>query len=60
MTVTGFVSRVPPGLMKWQMSKLEYKISRFLCDFTALPSVMRVLYCFGVAGTSCGIDEEYF
>lgn len=60
MTVTGFVSRVPRGLMKRQMSKLEYKISCFLCDFTALPSVMCALYCFSVAGTCCGIDEEYF
>lgn len=29
MAITGFVSRVPHGLMKWQMSKLEYKILFF-------------------------------
>lgn len=56
MTVTGFVSRVPHGLMKWQMSKLEYKISCFLCDFPALPSIVCALYCFSVAGSCLGID----
>lgn len=43
MTITGFVGRVPHGLMKWQMSTLEYKISCFLCDFTSLHHLCLVL-----------------